>query len=474
MVGALLHFGFEMVSHELRTLVRSEVRDVVSELKLQGGLIAEVALMRDRIQRIEDQIGFHDVPGERSSLAFQMKPATSLRRRLELLEHYAGFHDVASERSYLVSPSLTSDEHAHISAPGNEVRDVWVASHVGLSDDVWKHPLEGEDSRKPETIVAYHVARIAHFPTWCNPSVWFLGLYLLMEIVMMVSFSDSILVMDVIHLMKKSADGKDDLETRMVACFYDAEKDAQQILYPFPSKDLLGTPWPLGVLACMCGIIIAVQVAQNDGEKLDTVFPRLRENRTLRWYLNFMWVLNVAFVPAVFIYSVASLLASSYQAEDLILNSVQASFLLDVDNLFFQGLLSRGAKQHYHSQPGIAHLHQKPWKWRALSFVTYFSIGTLYLKSSYDKRLLQEVKESVTSPLEHYDRNITGLCGFFALYSLRGVIFSWTEGHVCARICAHALGFGIGGVSFYCYVVHAWVGPSFSDKAFGCAFSNLS
>lgn len=250
-----------------------------------------------------------------------------------------------SIESYFEDAGLVKDETPLL--PARDALDPFGSEQLGDAE---------EDSALPESLFSYCMVLLARSPhACCSKRILWLPLLLFIQSVLCFGFSESG-TMNGISTHWRSGGDESELA---VACMSNDIRAASNdgMLAPalvnevsrFTSSWKLAAPGrPMGF-----GLVAAAAIFMNVAclcvlyEMIAKTFYPVSRSPLINCVVNIAWFVQACFLPGLFTTSVPFLIAESPTVMDMVMNSVAATFLLEIDGGLYAACLSSAEKASY-------------------------------------------------------------------------------------------------------------------------------
>eukprot|EP00971_Amphidinium_carterae_P245314 4871613-Amphidinium_carterae.1 len=99
-------------------------------------------------------------------------------------------------------------------------------------------------------------------------------------------------------------------------------------------------------------MLITYSISVQDISVLETVYPGRSCGRLTRALAAYAWFCQAMFLPSIFAACVAVLIANSHDALSIVMNTLAVTFLLEVDDMLYDAVLTEEEKYVYQSGHG--------------------------------------------------------------------------------------------------------------------------
>mmetsp|Transcript_89533 Transcript_89533/g.252280 ORF Transcript_89533/g.252280 Transcript_89533/m.252280 type:complete len:456 (+) Transcript_89533:89-1456(+) len=167
-------------------------------------------------------------------------------------------------------------------------------------------------------------------------------------------------------------------------CFYQQSPTWPGVSVPFPvlfgSKVLFGKPRVEWVVAAFSYLVVLLTVKADDRQLLLSAYPTgLGLVYQTAFFL--MWTLRTFYRSAWIISATVVMIAGSGDIEGIIMNSVAATFLLEIDDLAYSTVLSEAAQKRYQESAVSTEQHRTCAPAR-VDFFSWFFFGLNWVAGS--------------------------------------------------------------------------------------------
>jgi hypothetical protein len=108
----------------------------------------------------------------------------------------------------------------------------------------------------------------------------------------------------------------------------------------FSTRSIHGSTFMDVASSMLAMLLVALSIKGEDMQSLSALYP-CRERGVFMWScVMFIWFIQCVYLPAVVGVSAATMLADSEDASDIVINALAVTFILEIDDMMYENLLS--------------------------------------------------------------------------------------------------------------------------------------
>lgn len=185
----------------------------------------------------------------------------------------------------------------------------------------------------PESFVAYCLAKLSVSESpWTEPTLVALIAFVAFQQLVMVAFAEGNNMRWWQLLKHWGSRGGDEIP-------FDHCMMADRIIHGDPLMTVI-----VGFFGCF---MVSLAIRADTAQYQSSLYPRRDDNPTLWCVVTAIWLVQTIYMPGIFCLEATVLLASSEDSIDILMNCVAATFLLEMDDVVYSGLLREHDREEY-------------------------------------------------------------------------------------------------------------------------------